>query len=173
LSNNALGDRKFDILTLFHVLEHVEDPGRELRHGLQYLQPGGHVIVQVPNFGSLQAAWFRSRWYGLDPPRHLTQFSPAGLRVLLESADLSIVSVYYFSLRDNAPAFVSSLFPGLDPIARRVRQQKVMLTNSGIEESLSLLTYMLLVFFVTPLALMESLARKGATLVVHARKPAD
>jgi SAM-dependent methyltransferase len=74
------GSGRFDVVTTLHVLEHVPDPVRLLRRMLDWLAPGGLLIVEVPNAGGLGAALFGGAWSGLELPRHLSHFSPATLR---------------------------------------------------------------------------------------------
>jgi SAM-dependent methyltransferase len=79
-------DGRFDVATAFHVLEHVPDPVAVLRRMLQWLAPGGLLIVEVPNAGGLGAAIFGEAWSGLELPRHLSHFSPDTLRRAAEQA---------------------------------------------------------------------------------------
>jgi SAM-dependent methyltransferase len=74
----------FDAVTLWHVLEHVEEPGAAIAHVASLLVPGGRLLVGVPNLSSAQARLGRERWFHLDLPRHRTHFTPTGLRLLLE-----------------------------------------------------------------------------------------
>ncbi len=81
----------FDVVTAFHVLEHVPDPVTMLRRMLEWLAPDGLLIVEVPNAGGLGAALFGRAWSGLELPRHLGHFSPATLATAIESAGGLIV----------------------------------------------------------------------------------
>ena len=69
----------FDVVTAFHVLEHLTDPVTALRRMLDWLAPGGLLIVEVPNAGGLGARLFGRAWSGLELPRHLSHFTPATL----------------------------------------------------------------------------------------------
>ncbi|MBI4564542.1 MAG: class I SAM-dependent methyltransferase [Planctomycetes bacterium] len=69
-----------DLLTFFHVLEHVPAPLATLLEARRILAPGGLLLVQVPNFRSLNARIFRQHWYELDVPRHLNFFDASTLR---------------------------------------------------------------------------------------------
>jgi len=70
---------RFDVVTAFHVLEHVPDPVAVLRRMLGWLAPGGLLIVEVPNAGGLGATLFGGAWSGLELPRHLSHFTPVTL----------------------------------------------------------------------------------------------
>src|SRR5205823_10757107 len=76
----------FDVITMWHSLEHVHHPMKILREAHRLLVPGGRLLVAVPNIDSLPFRWFGSAWYGLDLPRHLTHFAPWTLHLMLERA---------------------------------------------------------------------------------------
>lgn len=61
----------FDAITLRHSIEHVSDPGSDLRHCLRRLRPGGMIWLAWPNPQGAGARLFRSAWRGLEAPRHL------------------------------------------------------------------------------------------------------
>jgi SAM-dependent methyltransferase len=77
--------RSFDVITMWHSLEHVHNPRQVLRAAHNLLIPGGRLVVAVPNIDSLPFEWFGSAWYGLDVPRHLIHFAPDTLRDMLQS----------------------------------------------------------------------------------------
>ena len=72
----------FDVITCFHVLEHLHQPWEVMRRVWELLKPGGVFFVQCPNIESVEAYIFRSYWYPLELPRHLYHFSPKSLKVL-------------------------------------------------------------------------------------------
>lgn len=73
----------FDLVTLTHSLEHLDEPLLVLTRVRQWLRPGGLLRVRVPNAASLEARLFGRFWHGLDVPRHRHHFSPATLTLLL------------------------------------------------------------------------------------------
>lgn len=79
---------EFDVITLWHVLEHVKHPDRLLERLSRRLAPGGVVVISVPNFRSWQRGLFDGGWFHLDPPRHLVHFDPDTLRATLDRAGL-------------------------------------------------------------------------------------
>jgi SAM-dependent methyltransferase len=153
----------FDLITMFHVLEHLPRPREALLKILSWLAPEGVLLVQVPNLNSYQARLFGPRWIGIDIPRHLVNFTPAGLRRLLEGTGFSPGAASFYSLRDNAPAIVSSLAPSLDPVAMAIR-------GNTRFASARRLFYFGLVLLAQPLALLESLLGKGGTMFLVAKK---
>ncbi len=159
--------RQFDLITLFHVLEHVPEPFKYLRRIQKLLRKPGHLVVQVPNRSSYQARLFGRRWYGLDCPRHLNNFTEYALLAVLGRAGFRIRRVRRYSLRDNAAAMVSSLVPALDPMSSRILAR----ARNGRDPSLQLLrggVYFGLVQFAQPLAWLEAKLGRGGTIMVHA-----
>jgi SAM-dependent methyltransferase len=84
LPHPELRHATFDVITMWHSLEHVHAPVAVLREAHRLLTPGGKLLVAVPNIDSLPFRWFGSAWYGLDLPRHLTHFAPWTLQHMLE-----------------------------------------------------------------------------------------
>jgi 2-polyprenyl-3-methyl-5-hydroxy-6-metoxy-1,4-benzoquinol methylase len=90
-----------DVVTLWHVLEHVPNPGETVDLLKTWLKPGGGLLIGVPNFGSAQARLARTRWYHLDLPRHRTHFTEAGLHTLLARHGLVVVQTDHSMMEHN------------------------------------------------------------------------
>lgn len=83
-------DGTFDVITLWHSLEHVRSPRRCLDSLVPLLKPDGHLLIAVPNCESLQARLFGPNWFHIDVPRHLFHFSPLALTRLFAAAGLEV-----------------------------------------------------------------------------------
>ncbi len=70
---------QFDVITMWHVLEHLHNPVETLKALAPHLAPDGVLVISVPNFESWQSRVFEGGWFHLDPPRHLLQFEEATL----------------------------------------------------------------------------------------------
>lgn len=97
-STASFVDGTFDVVTMFHVLEHLPDPLLTLQRINSLLRPGGFVVILVPNANNLEFWLLR----GLDPnpvdiPRHLYHFSPKTLRHLVAKAELLPILTRGFS----------------------------------------------------------------------------
>ncbi len=92
----TLPEGSFDVVTLWHSLEHVPSPKATLEAVRHLVVPGGRVLVAVPRLDSLDARWFGPCWWGLDVPRHLTHFTEATLRRHLEAVGLEVERVHAF-----------------------------------------------------------------------------
>ncbi|MCO5724208.1 class I SAM-dependent methyltransferase [Robiginitalea marina] len=83
----------FDVITLWHVLEHLPDPEGSLRDISGLLKPGGWLVLALPNFRSLDARHYKSYWAAYDVPRHLWHFSREAIPPLVEPFGYRLVSV--------------------------------------------------------------------------------
>lgn len=97
LPDIGLPDGTCDIVTAWHVLEHVSDPAAALAEIRRILRSDGVFVMEVPNFASLQSRLGRELWFHLDVPRHLLHFSPTSLERLLREQGFQIVERRFLS----------------------------------------------------------------------------
>ena len=159
-----------DMVTMFHVMEHVTNPQEVLAEAHRILQPQGTLVLQVPNIDSWQFRWFGAKWYGLDIPRHVIDYSRSSIVSLLERSGFQVTRIRHFNLRDNAPALVSSLFPSLDPVSRPIRLRHRNLKESAVISWCKHLVYLALVICAYPVVILESATHHGATVMIEARR---
>ena len=156
----------FAAITMFHVLEHLYDPASYIQAAHRLLRPGGRLIVQVPNAASWQFLLFGENWNGLDVPRHLVDFRARDLDALLEGCGFDLVRHKHFSLRDNPAGLATTVAPGLDPMARRIRG----VSDSDVMRLFKDLVYLALVSVCVPLTALEAACGAGSTIMIEARK---
>jgi 2-polyprenyl-3-methyl-5-hydroxy-6-metoxy-1,4-benzoquinol methylase len=84
---------KFDLVTLWDVLEHTGSPAAVLARVHDLLVPGGLLAISVPNWESLERKLFRERWIALDAPRHFYHFSPVTITHLLQKSGFELQSI--------------------------------------------------------------------------------
>jgi SAM-dependent methyltransferase len=86
-----LAAQQFDLITMWHFLEHDYDPIRSLSHARGLLREGGHLIVEVPRLDSLTFRLYRSRWPGLQAPQHTALYSRTSLEAMLRKTGYEII----------------------------------------------------------------------------------
>ena len=98
----------FDVITLWHVLEHLPNLEEDVKIFKKLLKPNGRIIVAVPNFKSYDARYFKKFWAAYDVPRHLWHFSKESIpkvfsraQMSLESTHPMLMDAYYVSMLSN------------------------------------------------------------------------
>ena len=79
---NDVRDKLYDVITMWHVLEHIPNLEETIIDLESLLKPNGVLIVAVPNFYSFDAAYYKSLWAAFDVPRHLWHFSKVSMNKL-------------------------------------------------------------------------------------------
>jgi SAM-dependent methyltransferase len=116
-ANQKLGDRvlasidelkkesTYDVITLFHVLEHIHDLRKTTKKLLNHLKSNGYIIIAVPNHQSWDGKYYGKHWAGWDVPRHLYHFDMNTMERFTEEFDLNLIEIkpmyfdaYYVSL---------------------------------------------------------------------------
>lgn len=119
-------DKRFQVITLFHVLEHVHRLNETILQLLERLDKNGVIFLALPNHESDDASRYGNHWAGYDVPRHLYHFNQRSVFHLSKKYGLNIVSTipmifdsYYVSMlsekyigRSGATAFLRGLLNG-------------------------------------------------------------
>lgn len=147
------GKKKFDIITFWHSLEHMQTPLSAITRAKKLLNKNGKIIISVPNGSSLGFLLVKDKWFHLDAPRHLVIFNEKSLSILCSRAGLKIIKktnlFYEFPLDlfwsvSNQPLsskiFVYLFYPIIkliDPetltfICKRDENTKDMLVKKGL-----------------------------------------
>ena len=100
----TLKDESFDLITMWHVLEHVDNLKDEVRHLQRLLKKGGRLVLALPNFKSTDAEYYREYWAAYDVPRHLNHFCRESItnifkttKLQLKKIDKLVWDAYYIS----------------------------------------------------------------------------
>jgi SAM-dependent methyltransferase len=159
-----------DAITVWHVLEHLEDPGAALARMAGWLAPGGVLLAGVPNLASLQARLGGERWFHLDVPRHRTHFTAAGIDALLRAHGFSVLSAHHVLIEHN-------LFGMWQSLVNRMTSHPSYLYNllkrNAPLRSPDLAITALAIPFALPAAVAELLAGvagRGGSIAVLARR---
>ncbi len=102
----------FGVVTMWHVLEHVHDPKAYLARINDLLEPGGALVIAVPNFTSCDAAFYGPYWAAYDVPRHLWHFRPGTLIALAEEAGFLLTGKKRLPLDPFYVALLSEKYKG-------------------------------------------------------------
>jgi SAM-dependent methyltransferase len=169
----------WDVVVLWHVLEHMPDVRAAIRHGHELLRREGLLLIAVPNFSSLQAQVAGRHWFHLDIPRHYVHFTSRGLVQLLREAGFEIQRMDHFSLEQNVYGWLQSLYNMLgfkDNLLYNLMKNRSA-RDSDVAQRLpwvQIIGLLLLLPFLLPasvlLSLLEALLRRGGTVEVYARK---
>jgi len=97
--------QQFDIITMWHVLEHVPNLEEYISHLKKILKPKGTLLIAVPNYKSFDATFYGKFWAAFDVPRHLWHFSKKSISILFEKENMKVTKTipmkfdsYYVSL---------------------------------------------------------------------------
>ncbi len=165
--------RKFDVIVLWHVLEHLPEPVQMLGQIELLLADDGSLFIEVPNFGSLQSRLFKKNWFHLDVPRHLFHFTPASLKQKLMGKDFETISMHTFSLDQNLYGFLQSLLNSI-PLLPYNHLYTLLKPGASPWRMFLLLLYVPVVGVLSMLAVLElavsNLFGSGAVISIHARK---
>lgn len=118
----------FDLITLFHVLEHLPRPQDTLATLFPLLRPGGTLLIEVPNIGSWYARFFGDDWFHYDVPRHLFHFNPATLRRIISNAG-------FFITRSDTRNLQYDAFGAVQSFLNRVLDKPNLLNNFNTKQT--------------------------------------
>ncbi|GGZ89409.1 class I SAM-dependent methyltransferase [Algibacter mikhailovii] len=83
----------FDIITLWHVLEHLPDLEDQISHFNTLLKPNGKLVIAVPNYKSYDAKHYKAYWAAYDVPRHLWHFNRDSISKLVKRQSFCVEKV--------------------------------------------------------------------------------
>jgi len=175
LNANSFNENSFDVITMFHVFEHLTEPQSMLNLVRLFLKDDGYFVVSFPNIGSWQSRFFKGKWLHLDPPRHLFFFEGKDFEKIMNDYGFALVSKKYFSLEQNPYGFIQSFlnmfFKKREILFEHLKGNK----QYTMEYSSSNLFIQKIVFvFLYPFAVVgdvvASLLGKGATVEFVFRK---
>ena len=126
---NTLEKHSFDVITLWHVLEHLPNLENQVSKFKKLLKPNGTLIIAVPNYNSYDAKHYKSFWAAFDVPRHLWHFNKNAMSNLFKVENMKVIKTlplvfdaYYVSLLSEKykrsfikliPAFFIGLFSNI------------------------------------------------------------
>jgi SAM-dependent methyltransferase len=169
IQSAELAPSSVDVVTLWHVLEHLDVPGPALDRIHGWLRPGGGLLLGAPNLASWQARIGGERWYHLDLPRHHVHFTAAGLHALLRAHGFEVLRTEHLLAEHNPfgmwqsllsrfteqPSYLYNLLKRNAPL----RARDLAITATGLA----------LVPLAVAVELLAALRGRGGTIAVLAR----
>jgi 2-polyprenyl-3-methyl-5-hydroxy-6-metoxy-1,4-benzoquinol methylase len=122
---SEIEDNSADVVTMWHVLEHVPDIEAHISELKRIVKPDGIIIIAVPNFKSYDAQYYGRYWAAYDVPRHLWHFSKTAIKMLFEKQQMELIKIkpmkfdsFYVSLlsekyKNGKMSFVKGFLTGL------------------------------------------------------------
>ncbi len=122
---SELENHSFDVISMWHVLEHVPDLDKQIKELKRLLKPTGTLIIAVPNFKSFDAKHYGKFWAAFDVPIHFWHFSKTAIKMLFEKEEIKLENVlpmkfdsFYVSLlsekyKSGKMNFIKAFFIGL------------------------------------------------------------
>jgi 2-polyprenyl-3-methyl-5-hydroxy-6-metoxy-1,4-benzoquinol methylase len=124
-ATSELENHSFDVISMWHVLEHVPDLDKQIKELKRLLKPSGTLIIAVPNFKSFDAKHYGKFWAAYDVPIHFWHFSKTAIKLLFEKEEMKLEKVlpmkfdsFYVSLlsekyKYGKMNFIKAFFIGL------------------------------------------------------------
>lgn len=157
---------KYDLVTFWESFEHLNNPTMALNKAYMTLKRSGTLIIECPNYGSWERIPFGSRWFHLDPPRHLFHYTQLGLKNLLQRNGFSIHKAEnIFALEYIPIGLAQSLLYRISPF------YNVFAQDYGKKRTILLpLTVAVLAFFMIPVSIIFYLLGGSPIQLIVAQK---
>jgi SAM-dependent methyltransferase len=92
--SEKIPDESFDLITMWHVLEHVPDLKKQISELSRIIKKGGKVVIALPVYESYDAEVYKEKWAAWDVPRHLYHFNKAVINKMMLANDFKPGNVY-------------------------------------------------------------------------------
>ncbi len=146
--------KSYDVITLWHVLEHVKDVTGYLNHFRAILKPDGVLIIAVPNHTSPDAKQYGIQWAAYDVPRHLWHFSPESMKKLLTKHGFTLFRKIPMPLDGFYVSLLSEKYRGnyfFGPIGAFISGMRTFFTgNKDVNRSSSIIYIARQALMITP-----------------------
>ena len=119
-------DKYFDVITLWHVFEHLPNPMDELREIHRILKDDGIMILTIPNINSVQFRLFKEKCFHLDIPRHLYHYSMETIEKMLSKARFRAANIKHLSFEFLSLEFLRGPYKTLVKLFREKGSPKLV-----------------------------------------------
>lgn len=172
LGELELPETAFDLIFLWHTLEHMDDPQMVMARLYKLLAPKGAVILAVPNFSSLEARKFKQFWFHLDVPWHKYHFNERSIKHLLRRHNYRLVRMATFCLEQGPYGLFQSLLNAMGWRHNEFYEALKGNLTSGINLSLAI-QFLMGIFLILPTSFVSAWTAsigKGPVLKAILRK---
>ena len=135
----GLPENKFDVITLWHVLEHVHDLQNYLLQFKKLLKQDGKLVIAVPNYTSFDASVYKEFWAAYDVPRHLYHFSPNSMKLLIAKNGMKIEGIQPMWFDSFYVSFLSSKYKNARPPIKQGKTNWIAASWNGLVSNLEAL----------------------------------
>lgn len=169
----------FDIITLWHVLEHLKSPKKLINAIDVKLNKNGFLVIEVPNFDSLQRYIDKNNWIHLECPRHVSHFTNKSLLNLFDNKKFKIIKSSTFSLEYGFYGMLQSLLNLFLPVpnylfslirSKNAKINKIPLIKNYISFFLSAILIIPLLIISVFLELVSIFLKKGGVIKIVIQK---
>jgi 2-polyprenyl-3-methyl-5-hydroxy-6-metoxy-1,4-benzoquinol methylase len=166
------GAQSFDAVTMWHTLEHFRNPREVLENAFELLKPEGVLLAAVPDAGGFQARIFGKDWLHLDVPRHLFHFDFNSLEMLLSQTNFAIKNHWHqefeYDLLGWSQSALNKIFKEPNVFFKTLSGHR---TNvNSLTKAMNFIGGAFFSSCALPFVLLGTLARKGGTLIVCAKR---
>ena len=105
-------DHSFDVITMWHVLEHIDDLHFQTDEITRLLKPGGRLVIALPNYQSFDCQYYKDKWAAWDVPRHLNHFAPDMLRGMFVTLGFQVIDTQKLIWDSYYISYMSERFLG-------------------------------------------------------------
>lgn len=163
-SSGKISNGPFQIITLFHVLEHLQNPKDIIANLVNdNLENDGLLILEVPNFLSLQSKLAKEKWMHIDVPRHISHFTIKSLEKIVEETGLKIIETEYFSRH-------LGILGMLHAIMVRFGYEKNIIFELKRKNLITILIVLFLLPIATVVELTSCFIKQGGIIRVYAKR---
>jgi 2-polyprenyl-3-methyl-5-hydroxy-6-metoxy-1,4-benzoquinol methylase len=176
ISDPVYDKRCFDMVLIWHVLEHIDHAGKLLADVAAHMKEGALLVIAVPNYASLQQQLFRGDWFHLDLPRHILHFDARWLTEHLQQSGFDVELASHLDIVQGPYGFIQSALNRLCP-GTELNGLYAWLKRTQPSTPLARVTvlkWVVLATLLAPFALAEAivgaLAQRGACVTIVARR---
>jgi 2-polyprenyl-3-methyl-5-hydroxy-6-metoxy-1,4-benzoquinol methylase len=181
LEDCAFEKKYFDVITMFHSLEHLISPLKTLKEIYRIIKPGGTLVIEVPRFNSIYQRLFKEKWFHLDVPRHLFHFEDQTLEKLLTTAGFSVFKKKRYSIMYDSFGALQSILNYIcseqnllnDLNTKRIRVKDIIKSGRKklvMDTAISLVLQSTLYIPLFIFTIILSIVNRGGTLTFYAKK---